>query len=493
MRRACVFHSCVRAFSMAAFGVVAVAVSVSRASAQSTVSLDAPESEVVYATIRGGSYANTNLPRLLATRASDNPEYNRRALLKFDTQNKIPRGKAVTSALLTVTVKSGSEDSTRTVAAYQVTTSWTETEVTWNRRRTGERWITAGGDLGSKLDQETVGNKPGTKVTFDVTPLVKHAVAGDLGSSRYTRIALVDLQASTSESYREYYTPDDPNASVRPVLKVTYASGSSPSPSSGSLVAPAARGSTGGSTLRVLQWNTHHGGVGTDGQVNTARLVKKAASFKPDIISFNEVERFTGWGNIDGPAVMAALMKQYTGQKWYYKFSTATGASKGNGNLVMSRFPFESTTTRLLSHDRSAVDVVVHVNGRNVNFTSTHLDADSTAYRLAQIGELLAWQRTLSEPRIIAGDFNAWPGSSENAKMKSGYYDSWTEAVNKNTDIAYSGNSAGNTRKSRIDYVYYSRGTTALQLRSSQVFDVRDSRGVMPSDHRPVLSVFSIR
>jgi len=25
------------------------------------------------------------------------------------------------------------------------------------------------------------------------------------------------------------------------------------------------------------------------------------------------------------------------------------------------------------------------------------------------------------------------------------------------------------------------------------VYDIRDSRGVMPSDHRPVLSVFSIK
>jgi endonuclease/exonuclease/phosphatase family metal-dependent hydrolase len=483
-------HSSIRALPVAAIGVLGLAVSASRAAAQSTVLLDAPKSEVVYATIRGGSYANTNLPSLLATRAADNPEYHRRVLLKFDTHNRIPAGKAIKSALLTVTVKSGSEDRTRTVAAYQVTTSWAETEVTWNRRRIGKRWITSGGDLGSKLDQEVVGNRAGTKVTFDVTALVKHAVAGELGSSRYTRVALVDLQGSTSESYREYYTPDDP-ASVRPVLKVTYGAGSSPS-SSSSRPAPTASGSS-GSTLRVLQWNTHHGGVGTDGLLDTARLIKKAASLKPDVISFNEVERYTGWGNVDGPAVIAALLKQYTGQRWYYKFSTATGAAKGNGNLVLSRFPIESTSTLLLSHDRSAIDVVVHVNGRNVNVTSTHLDADSTAYRLAQIGELLAWQRTLSEPRIIAGDFNASPGSSENTKMKGSYYDSWAEAVTRGTDIAYSSNSAGNTRKSRIDYIYYSRGTGGLALRSSQVFDVRDSRGVMPSDHRPVLSVFSIK
>ena len=35
------------------------------------------------------------------------------------------------------------------------------------------------------------------------------SVAGNLGSSRYTRIALVDLDASTADSYHEFVTPDD--------------------------------------------------------------------------------------------------------------------------------------------------------------------------------------------------------------------------------------------------------------------------------------------
>jgi len=482
--------STARVLAVAAFGVLALASSTLSASAQTTVSLSNPTSQVVFATIRGGSYANFNLPTLLATRASSDPDFHRRALLKFDTQSHIPAGSTVTSAFLTVTVKSWSEDSTRSIGAYQVTTSWNEKEVTWHKRRTSAAWMTAGGDLGSKIDHKTVGNTRGTKVTFNVTTLVKQAVAGQLGSSRYTRVALVDLDGSSSTSYREYYTPADSNASNRPVLKVTYSHGSSGPP------APSPGGSGSGSpssTLRVLQWNTHHGGVGTDGDLNPERLVKKAASFKPDVISLNEVERYTSWGNYDAPASMAAWMTQYTGQHWYYKFSTATGASTGNGNLVLSRFPFEATAIHLLSHDRSAVETVIHVHGRDVHFTSTHLDADSTGYRLTEIGELMSWQRTLSEPRIIAGDFNAWPGSSEHAKMTGSYYDSWSEADGDGTAVAYSGNSAGNTRKSRIDYIYYSHGATVLSLKSSQVFDVRDSNGVQPSDHRPVLTVFAIK
>ena len=115
-----------------------VAGGASVASAQTTVTLNQPKTHVVSATIRGGTYAGKNDQTLLATRSSDNLEYERHALLKFDTQNTIPAGSTVTSAKLTVTVKGGSADATRMVGAYQVTTSWTETEVTWKNRRTGE-------------------------------------------------------------------------------------------------------------------------------------------------------------------------------------------------------------------------------------------------------------------------------------------------------------------------------------------------------------------
>ena len=61
------------------------------------------------------------------------------------------------------------------------------------------------------------------------------------------------------------------------------------------------------------------------------------------------------------------------------------------------------------------------------------------------------------------------------------------------TDIAYSGNSAGNTRNSRIDYIFYSHSATGLVLKSVQVYDTRNSSGVMPSDHRPILAVFTVK
>jgi endonuclease/exonuclease/phosphatase family metal-dependent hydrolase len=471
-----------RVCARALIAIAAAAASVSAAAPQTTVIFNNSRPDVVYATLRAGAYADKNLQTMLKTRANDTASNHRRALLKFDTQNRIPAGSNVTSALLTVTVKSGSAaDTTRTIGAYQVTTSWAETETTWNRRRRTSAWISGGGDLGSLIAKQVVSNVTGTKVTFDVTPLVKLAVAGKLGSSRYTRVALVDLDRATVDSTREFYTPDEASSALRPTLKVVYGTiTTTPSPAATT------------KTLRVLHWNSQYGGVGTDGKADVDRFIKKAASFKPDIVSFNEVERYTSYANYDGPAKMAALMKQYTGQTWYYKFTTAGGSANGRGNMILSRFPFDSSEVRLLSYNRAAIDTVINVNGRAINFTSTHLNHQYTSYRLKEIGELTSWAKGLAEPRIIAGDFNAYPGSAENATMKAAYIDSWAQAQTDGTAVAYAGNTAGNTRNSRIDYIYYSKGATALKLISSQVFDVRDANGVMPSDHRPVLSIFSV-
>jgi len=464
--------------------VVAAAVSAPTASAQTTVTINQSRPDVVYATVRGGAYADKNYPGWLLTHAANTSSDHRRALLKFDTQNRVPFGASVTSALLTMTVKGGSSaDTTRTIGAYQVTTSWAETETTWNRRRTTDRWTSAGGDLGTLLAKQVVSNVTGTKVTFDVTALVKLAVAGQLGSSRYTRIALVDLDAATVDSTREFYTPDESNSALRPTLKVVYG-GSTPAPSPTT---------TSSGTLRVLQWNSQHGGTGTDGVLDPARFIKKAASFKPDLFSINEVERYDSYANYDAPVKLAALMNQYTGQTWYYRFATNAGGANGRGNMVLSRFPIVASSTHLLGHNGVVVDIQVDVNGRTVNFSSTHLYYDSSSWRLDQINQLLPFEKTLAESRIVAGDFNTQPTTTESATMRGTYVDSWWQAQSDGTAIAYPGNPDGKTRNTRLDYIYYSKGASTLRLMSSQVFDVRDANGVMPSDHRPVMTIFAIK
>jgi len=213
----------------------------------------------------------------------------------------------------------------------------------------------------------------------------------------------------------------------------------------------------------------------------------------PDIISLNEIEYYTGWGYEDQPARFAALLKAKTGRTWYYKFATASGASRGDGNLILSKYPFDVQDSMLMSYTRVVVQVAINVNGRIVSFFSTHLDDASSTARETEIRQLQSWASGIAEQRIIAGDFNFWPGVAEYSMMVSPYYDSWAEAAKTSTAIGYPGNTDGRTRNTRIDYIWYSHGASGLRLQRVQVFDTADANGVMPSDHRPVLATFTVQ
>jgi endonuclease/exonuclease/phosphatase family metal-dependent hydrolase len=263
------------------------------------------------------------------------------------------------------------------------------------------------------------------------------------------------------------------------------------------VLAPAATStpppSSSAATIKVFDWNTHHG-VGTDGVFSLERFIPYIVNSGANVVSLNEVEKNVGgYGNVDAPAKYAALLKSATGKTWYYKFAQRTGATNGQGNLILTTFPIEVSDSYLLSYSRSVARVQILVNGIRVNVFSTHLDADYASRRTTQMNELKSWASSFAEQRILAGDFNAWPGAAEISTMTSSYIDTWAYAKAAGTAVAYSGNEAGNTRNSRIDYVFLSKSATRTTIKGSRVFDVRNSSGVAPSDHRPVMTTFEVK
>jgi exonuclease III len=89
---------------------------------------------------------------------------------------------------------------------------------------------------------------------------------------------------------------------------------------------------------------------------------------------------------------------------------------------------------------------------------------------------------------------NAWPDQTSIAEYNKTYNDSWAVAELAGKATAFSGsNPFGATKNGRIDYIFYSKKATNLVVVSSQVYDTRSSSGVMPSDHRPVVTAFDVR
>jgi endonuclease/exonuclease/phosphatase family metal-dependent hydrolase len=243
-------------------------------------------------------------------------------------------------------------------------------------------------------------------------------------------------------------------------------------------------------TIRILQYNTHHGGWGTDGVYSPDRIVAQILRANPDVVCMNEVEQFDSWSkNADQTVVYQTLLQNATGKTWYKVFMNHAGATTGNGNLILSTFPFIATASYLLPASRSAVDATIDVNGRTVNIVSTHMDNVSAGNRKNEINALLPWAVTLAEDRIILGDYNASPDAAEIGLMKTDYIDTWTAAQAMHTAVG-----TGFTHGShRIDYIFVSKKASFLKLASVESFNTSDASGVKPSDHEPVLAVFNVQ
>lgn len=467
-----------RSVSMCVAMLMAFCLIPGMAGAQSTVVLDAPLTESIDTAIQGGASANTNFNgKPLMTRASDNLDYRRRSLLKFDTDGRVPAKAVIQSAKMTVTVKGGNTE-TRRLSAYRVVNSFDEATATWRMRNGGTAWVTNGGDLGAKYAEATVTGTPGSKVTFDVTKLVQEVVNGS--GSRWTRIALVDLGASTNLSYREYY-PSESDPSVRPTLTVVYGGSSTSTPPPSTTPPPSATPtpSDSTSTLRVLQWNVQKGRR-YDGVYDPDRQATLMASYKPDVISLNEVDNSTL------ATTYANLLKAKTGVTWAWYYDN-------RGNLLLTRLsqPSESICVVNTSVGRKATHVGVVRNGRTINVWSAHLDVSSSSVRVAETQTLRSCEKGWAEARIAAGDFNMQPFTAEYYSMTAEHSDAWLAAPTK---LNYPGNCDGCTRNSRIDYVFTSKGAASwLVLKSAQIFDTRNSSGVMASDHKPMLVTYEVR
>jgi endonuclease/exonuclease/phosphatase family metal-dependent hydrolase len=346
--------------------------------------------------------------------------------------------------------------------------------------------------------------------TWDIREKGVYKTEGNYSISDVFKIA---IEGATAKYYRNdtlVYTSKTavPGALVMDTTLVTMGAAVQVVASSGSTTAtttspvttapmttstPTATSST---PLRVLQWNTHHGGYGTDGVYNTDRLASWIVKMNPDVVLLNEIEKLTSWGNQDQPEVYKNLLQAKTGKTWYYTFAQEFGqwTSNGKGNMILSTVPFDTVDHYELVNnlDRNVAEASISWNGKRVTFVLTHLDPDSATLRLTQAQEVTTWASASPEARILTGDMNAWPDQTSIAHFNTLYNDSWSVALAAGTAVSFPGND-GQTKNGRIDYIYYSKGSTNLDVVSSQVFDTRDVNGYMPSDHRPLLTTFVVR
>ena len=291
--------------------------------AQTTVVLNTPNTQVLDTMIRNGAYTNVNNDGpLLLTRFSTIPDWERRSIFSFEA-GSIPAGVAVTSAVLTLTVKSGlgAANATRPVTIYRLTAPFTETQATWNSRQTSVPWTTAGGDLGESYGTVAVTNVAGARVAFNVTALVQQTVNGAFGSPQ-VRIALIDVGAVGDEkdSYREYHASEASTVGNRPSLTVTYSPTNTIDVPAGGDLQLALNAVSRGGTVRLASGATYVGNFTLPAKAGSSyiTLTTKGVSLPPAGTRIDPSYRVS-LGTIRSPNEWPALATAAAGEASYYK------------------------------------------------------------------------------------------------------------------------------------------------------------------------------
>ena len=240
-------------------------------------------------------------------------------------------------------------------------------------------------------------------------------------------------------------------------------------------------------TLRILTYNIHHG-EGTDEVFDYRRLAKVIKALSPDIVALQEVDKGTERSSgVDQAARLARLCRTH------HVFGQAMPYQGGQyGEAILSRFPIQKAATHPLPYEtgvepRAALEVLIRPAGLPpITFVGTHLCHQNPEVRLQQtlrLSELFGEPKpkpdqpprrpaTTPEPTnpiILAGDFNARPGSEPmNVLLDT----DWLDAV---------------APRSKIDYVL-ARHNDPWQVKEVVIADEP-----VASDHDPVLVVLQWR
>jgi endonuclease/exonuclease/phosphatase family metal-dependent hydrolase len=240
-------------------------------------------------------------------------------------------------------------------------------------------------------------------------------------------------------------------------------------------------------SLRVLSYNIHTG-IGTDGQLDLARVAAEIRDTRADVVALQEVD--VHWDTRSGFRDQARDLASLLGMRMFfapiYDLDPLTPGQprRQYGIVILSRFPVLHTEnheiTRLSTVEPNPVpklapgfaEAVLLVRGIRLHLYSTHLDyRPDPAVRVTQVADML---RIMAPgPKLLLGDFNATPDAPELAPL-------WQELTAVPTGFTF----PADLPAKRIDYVTMSAGITA---RSASVPET------LASDHRPVLADLTIR
>lgn len=238
------------------------------------------------------------------------------------------------------------------------------------------------------------------------------------------------------------------------------------------------------SNLRVMSYNIHHANPPAGSTIDINGIANIIRTQSPHLVAIQEVDVNT---TRSGTTLNEALeLGRLTGMNVYFG-KTIDFAGGEYGVAILSKFSISGMTNNPLptaagsgGESRTLATAVITMgNGKKLVFACTHLDAQTPDdNRFLQINKILDILRLEPLPVIIAGDFNAAPGTRIINTLDSYFTRSCITGCGFTIP-------AVNATKT-IDFIAYAPSSkfTVLEHR------VIDEKGA--SDHLPVFSVLRI-
>lgn len=158
-------------------------------------------------------------------------------------------------------------------------------------------------------------------------------------------------------------------------------------------------------TIRLLSWNIH-GGIGSDGRFDLARIVRLVERHDPDVIALQEVDSRGRAGETAPVAFLSRSLGEHAAEA-----RTISAPDGHYGHCVISRFPLGDIRVEDLSfisrEPRCAIIANVEAPYGTFRLVTTHLGL-SILERRAQAARLAVLARAGDGPCIAMGDFNDW-------------------------------------------------------------------------------------
>lgn len=242
-------------------------------------------------------------------------------------------------------------------------------------------------------------------------------------------------------------------------------------------------------SLRLMTYNVHRC-VGMDGKLSPERVARIIARQAPDIVALQEldVDRIRT-GKVDQARQIADLLAMD------YHFHPAIHlAEERYGNAVLSRLPMRLVRADILPgipgrvrlEPRGALWVAIDCGSTEIQVITTHLGLQS-AERQRQIKALLGsdWlgNPACQRPRILCGDLNAGPNSSECRALQTQLHD---------VQLRFGSHRPAGTffsrfPRARIDHIFLDP-----TLKVTDIVVPRTELTKLASDHLPLITEFQL-